>query len=62
MLLFIYRTSFSREKISLEYTIDEVKDELRSTKNQLDFEHKWKDTAEAIHRKILEEKSELTAK
>lgn len=46
----------------MEYTIDEVKDELRSTKNQLDCEHKWKDTAENIHRKILEEKTELTTK
>ena len=57
----VVRTNFSREKQSLEFTIDEVKDELRSTKNQLDFEHKWKDTAEMIHKKLLEEKSELTA-
>ena len=46
----------------MEYTIDEVKDELRTTKNQLDFEWKWKDKAENFHKKIVEEKSELTTK
>ena len=46
----------------MEYTIDEYKDELRSTKNQLEYESKWKDTAENIHRQILEEKSEITTK
>ncbi len=56
------RTNFTREKHSLEYTIDEYKEELRSTKNQLDYESKWKGTAENIHRKILEEKSEMTTK
>ena len=61
-MLSLPSTNFSRERRSLEYTIDEVKDKLRTTKNQLDFEHKWKDTAENMHRKILEEKSELTTK
>ena len=38
-----------------------VRNELRSAKQQLDCEFKWKDIAENMHRKILEEKSELTA-
>lgn len=61
-LLSNYRTNFTREKRSLECTIDEYKDELRLTKNQLEYESKWKDTAENIHRQILEEKSEMTTK
>lgn len=59
--LYSCRTNFSREKRSLEFAMDEVKDELRTTKNQLDFEQKWKETAETIHKKLLEQKSELTA-
>ena len=58
----IIRSEFSRERCNLESSIGSVKDELRTAKARLDCESKWKDTAENIHRKLLEEKSELTAK
>ena len=46
----------------MEYTIDGVKDELKTAKTQLDSEHKWKERAENLHKTMLSEKAELSEK
>ena len=51
-----------RERLSLESSLDSMQDELQSAHKQLDYEARWRDSAQSTHKKLLQEKAELQSR
>lgn len=51
-----------RERLSLESSLDSVQDELQSAHKKLDYEARWRDSAQSTHKKLLQEKAELQSR
>ncbi len=48
-----------RERLSLESSLEFMKDKLQSAEKQLDYEGRWRDSADGTHKRLLKEKSAL---
>ena len=62
LLHFIPRERHVRERLSLESSLDCARDELQSVQKRLDYEDKWRDSAEGTHKRLLQEKAELQSR
>ena len=51
-----------RERLSLESSLDCVRDQLQSAEKRLDYEDKWRYSAEGTHKRLLQEKAELLSR
>ena len=51
-----------RERLSLESSLDSMQDELQSAHKKLDYEARWRDSAQSTHKKLLQEKAELQSR
>ena len=58
----VSRERHVRERLSLESNLDSVKGELYSAHKQLDYEARWRDSADEEHKKLLQEKAGLMSK
>ena len=67
ILFFLYcigqrREKHVRERLSLESSLDSMQDELQSAHKKLDYEARWRDSAQSTHKKLLQEKAELQSR
>ncbi len=53
---------YTLKKMSLESSMEALREELSSTKKQLAYEEKWRNKADYTHKSLLQEKSQLQAR
>ena len=57
-----YREKHARDRLSLESSLDFVRDELQSAQKQLSYEARWRDSVDHTHKRLLQEKTDLQTK